>query len=158
MVVQETVIPTRYWHTLGDGRIQCDVCLRACKLRDGNRGLCFVRANWANWGDRIVLTTQGHCSGFCTDPVEKKPLNHFLPGTPVLSFGTADCNLTCKFCQNRDISKFREIDTLADLASPEKTARVVRELGCQSTAYLYNEPLSPVAYEERYQERLESAW
>jgi pyruvate formate lyase activating enzyme len=123
VVVQESVVPTRYWHTLGDGRIQCDVCPWACKLRDGNRGLCFVRANWANWanwGDRIVLTTQGHCSGFCTDPVEKKPLNHFLPGTPVLSFGTAGCSLACKFCQNRDISKSREIDTLADLTSPEK--------------------------------------
>ena len=143
VVVQETVVPTRYWHTLYDGRIQCDVCPRACKLRDGNRGLCFVRANQ---GDRIVLTTYGRSSGFCIDPVEKKPLNHFLPGTPVLSFGTAGCNLACKFCQNWDISKSREIDTLADQASPEKIARVARELGCRSTAYTYNDPVIFMEY------------
>jgi pyruvate formate lyase activating enzyme len=142
-VVQESVVPTRYWHTLDDGRIQCDVCPRACKLRDGNRGLCFVRANQ---GDRIVLTTYGRSSGFCIDPIEKKPLNHFLPGTPVLSFGTAGCNLACKFCQNWDISKSREIDTLADQASPEKIARVARELGCRSTAYTYNDPVIFMEY------------
>ena len=142
-VVQESIVPTRYWHTLDDGRIQCDVCPRACKLRDGNRGLCFVRANQ---GDRIVLTTYGRSSGFCIDPIEKKPLNHFLPGTPVLSFGTAGCNLACKFCQNWDISKSREIDTLADQASPEKIARVARELGCRSTAYTYNDPVIFMEY------------
>ena len=142
-VVQESVVPTRYWHRLDDGRIQCDVCPRACKLRDGNRGLCFVRANQ---GDRIVLTTYGRSSGFCIDPIEKKPLNHFLPGTPVLSFGTAGCNLACKFCQNWDISKSREIDTLADQASPEKIARVARELGCRSTAYTYNDPVIFMEY------------
>ena len=141
--VQESVVPTRYWHMLDDGRIQCDVCPRACKLRDGNRGLCFVRANQ---GDRIVLTTYGRSSGFCIDPIEKKPLNHFLPGTPVLSFGTAGCNLACKFCQNWDISKSREIDTLADRASPEKIARVARELGCRSTAYTYNDPVIFMEY------------
>ena len=95
----------RYWHELEDGRIQCDVCPRFCKLREGQRGLCFVRARE---GDEIVLTTYGRSSGFCVDPIEKKPLNHFLPGTPVLSFGTAGCNLTCKFCQNWDISKATE--------------------------------------------------
>ena len=94
--------PTSHWHTLDDGRVQCDICPRACKLRDGQRGLCFVRARE---GDEIVLTTYGRSSGFCIDPIEKKPLNHFLPGTPVLSFGTAGCNLACKFCQNWDISK-----------------------------------------------------
>ena len=88
--------PGRYWHTLDDGRVQCDLCPRFCKLRDGQRGLCFVRANK---GGEVVLTTYGRSSGFCVDPIEKKPLNHFLPGTPVLSFGTAGCNLTCKFCQ-----------------------------------------------------------
>src|SRR5215510_9229155 len=107
--------PTRHWHRLEDGRIQCDVCPRACKLREGQRGLCFVRARE---GDAVVLTSYGRSSGFCIDPIEKKPLNHFLPGTPVLSFGTAGCNLACKFCQNWDISKSREVDTLADSASP----------------------------------------
>jgi pyruvate formate lyase activating enzyme len=111
------VVPTRYWHKLADGRVQCDVCPRFCKLRQGQRGLCFVRANQ---NDQIVLTSYGRSSGYCVDPIEKKPLNHYLPGTPILSFGTAGCNLACKFCQNWDISKSREIDTLADEASPEK--------------------------------------
>ena len=97
----------RYWHKMDDGRIQCDLCPRYCKLKDGQRGLCFVRACQ---DDQIVLTTHGRSSGFCIDPIEKKPLNHFFPGTPILSFGTAGCNLTCKFCQNYDISKSREMD------------------------------------------------
>lgn len=130
--------PTRYWHVLEDGRVQCDVCPRYCKLREGQRGLCFVRANV---GNKVVLTTYGRSSGFCIDPIEKKPLNHFLPGTPVLSFGTAGCNLACKFCQNWDISKSREIDTLADEASPELIARAASELGCRSVAYTYNDPI-----------------
>src|SRR3954454_17881109 len=111
----EPGVPGRYWHPLEDGRIQCDVCPRLCKLHEGQRGLCFVRARH---DDQIVLTTYGRSSGFCIDPIEKKPLNHFLPGTPVLSFGTAGCNLTCKFCQNWDISKARAFDRLQDLASP----------------------------------------
>src|SRR5690606_30186767 len=106
-----TGIATTCWHRLADGRVQCDVCPRACRLHDGQRGMCFVRGAA---GGEIVLTTYGRSSGFCVDPIEKKPLNHFLPGTPVLSFGTAGCNLACKFCQNWDISKSREWDTLAD--------------------------------------------
>ena len=117
---QSPGLPGRYWHALDDGRIQCDLCPRYCKLHEGQRGLCFVRARQ---DDRIVLTTYGRSSGFCIDPIEKKPLNHFLPGTPVLSFGTAGCNLTCKFCQNWDISKARALDRLQDLASPEAIAR-----------------------------------
>jgi hypothetical protein len=105
----------RYWHALEDGRVQCDVCPRFCKLHEGQRGLCFVRARH---NDAIALTTYGRSSGFCVDPIEKKPLNHFLPGTPVFSFGTAGCNLTCKFCQNYDISKAREIDRLNQDATP----------------------------------------
>jgi len=89
------VVPTRYWHQLEDGRVQCDLCPRYCKLREGQRGFCFVRACE---GGQVVLTTYGRSSGFCVDPIEKKPLYHFLPGTPVLSFGTAGCNLGCKFC------------------------------------------------------------
>jgi pyruvate formate lyase activating enzyme len=136
-------VPARHWHRLGDGRIQCDVCPRECRLADGQRGLCFVRARR---GDELVLTTWGRSSGFCVDPIEKKPLNHFLPGTPVLSFGTAGCNLTCRFCQNWDISKSREIDTLADAASPETIACAARELGCRSVAFTYNDPVIFLEY------------
>jgi pyruvate formate lyase activating enzyme len=118
--------------------VQCDVCPRACKLQEGQRGLCFVRARQ---DDEIVLTTYGRSSGFCVDPIEKKPLNHFLPGTPVLSFGTAGCNLACKFCQNWDISKSREMDTLADAASPAQLAAAAERLGCRSVAFTYNDPV-----------------
>ena len=134
----ESIVETRYWHSLEDGRVQCDLCPRFCKLREGQRGLCFVRARR---NDGIVLTTYGRSSGFCVDPIEKKPLNHFLPGTPVLSFGTAGCNLGCRFCQNWDISKSREIDTLADQASPELIARAALDLGCRSVAFTYNDPV-----------------
>lgn len=138
MLEQEETHPTRHWHALQDGRIQCDICPRECKLHEGQRGLCFVRARR---GDAIVLTTYGRSSGFCIDPIEKKPLNHFLPGTAVLSFGTAGCNLACKFCQNWDISKSREIDTLADAASPEKIAATAKRLGCRAVAFTYNDPV-----------------
>jgi pyruvate formate lyase activating enzyme len=129
--------PTRYWHRLDNGKIQCDVCPRLCTLEEGQRGLCFVRARE---NDQIVLTTYGRSSGFCIDPIEKKPLNHFLPGTPVLSFGTAGCNLTCKFCQNWDMSKSREMDTLQQAASPEQLAEAAVQTGCRSVAYTYNDP------------------
>ncbi|KAA8985491.1 AmmeMemoRadiSam system radical SAM enzyme [Halospina sp. K52047b] len=130
--------PTVYWHELEDGRIQCDLCPRACKLKEGQQGLCFVRARH---DDQIVLTTYGRSSGFCVDPIEKKPLNHYLPGTSVLSFGTAGCNLFCKFCQNWDMSKSREMDTLADQAEPETIARAAEDLGCHSIAFTYNDPV-----------------
>jgi pyruvate formate lyase activating enzyme len=138
-----TTVPTTYWHALDDGRIQCDVCPRACKLRDGQRGLCFVRARE---GDEVVLTTYGRSSGFCVDPIEKKPLNHFLPGSSVLSFGTAGCNLACRFCQNWDISKSKEVDTLADAAMPETIARAAADLGCRSVAFTYNDPVIFLEY------------
>jgi pyruvate formate lyase activating enzyme len=136
-------VPTRYWHRLEDGRVQCDVCPRACKLRNGQRGLCFVRASE---GGEVVLTTYGRSSGFCVDPIEKKPLDHFLPGSSVLSFGTAGCNLSCRFCQNWDISKSREIDTLADAASPERIADATQALGCASVAFTYNDPVIFLEY------------
>ncbi|HEX7184683.1 MAG TPA: AmmeMemoRadiSam system radical SAM enzyme [Thermoanaerobaculia bacterium] len=135
--------PTKYWHMLDNGRVQCDLCPRFCKLLEGQRGLCFVRARQ---DDRIVLTTYGRSSGFCVDPIEKKPLNHFLPGTPILSFGTAGCNLACKFCQNWDISKSREVDTLADQATPEVIARAAKRLGCSSIAFTYNDPVIFMEY------------
>ena len=131
-------VSTRYWHMLDDGRVQCDLCPRYCRLHAGQRGLCFVRQNL---DDQVMLTTYGRSSGYCIDPIEKKPLNHFLPGTPVLSFGTAGCNLACKFCQNWDISKSREIHTLADEASPELIARAAEALDCRSVAFTYNDPV-----------------
>jgi pyruvate formate lyase activating enzyme len=137
-IVSPSTVKTKYWHRLQDGRIQCDLCPRFCKLRESQRGFCFVRACQ---GGQIVLTTYGRSSGFCVDPIEKKPLAHFLPGTPVLSFGTAGCNLGCKFCQNWDISKSRDIDMLADAASPELIARAAAELGCRSVAFTYNDPV-----------------
>ncbi len=138
-----STVATKYWQRLEDGRAQCDVCPRECKLREGQRGLCFVRACE---GGEIVLTTYGRSSGFCIDPIEKKPLNHFLPGTPVLSFGTAGCNLSCRFCQNWDISKSREFDTLADAASPEAIAAAADKLGCASVAFTYNDPVIFLEY------------
>ncbi|MDA8020674.1 MAG: AmmeMemoRadiSam system radical SAM enzyme, partial [Thermoanaerobaculia bacterium] len=141
--IREDTVPTKYWHALDDGRVQCDLCPRFCRLREGQRGLCFVRGNV---GGEVVLTTYGRSSGFCVDPIEKKPLNHFLPGTPVLSFGTAGCNLACKFCQNWDISKSRELDTLADRASPETIAAAACELGCRSVAFTYNDPVIFLEY------------
>jgi pyruvate formate lyase activating enzyme len=129
--------PARYWHQNPDGRIQCDLCPRDCRLQDGQEGLCFVRARR---GDRMVLTTYGRSSGFCVDPIEKKPLNHFYPGSSVLSFGTAGCNLACKFCQNWDISKSRDMDRIADEASPGAIARAAKDAGCASVAFTYNDP------------------
>jgi len=136
-------VPGRYWHRIDDGRLQCDVCPRFCKLREGQRGLCFVRARH---NDEIVLTTYGRSSGFCVDPIEKKPLDHYLPGTPTLSFGTAGCNLACKFCQNWDISKSRDFDRLQDSASPEMIAEAAIETGCRSVAFTYNDPVIFLEY------------
>ena len=132
-----TDFPARWWHKTEDDRIQCDLCPRDCKLGEGQRGMCFVRQRV---GDRMVLTTYGRSSGFCIDPIEKKPLNHFYPGSSVLSFGTAGCNLACKFCQNWDISKSREMDRLVDSASPEGIARAAKEAGAASVAFTYNDP------------------
>jgi pyruvate formate lyase activating enzyme len=131
-------VPAQWWHKLDDGRIQCDLCPRDCRLHEGQRGLCFVRARQ---GDAMVLTTYGRSSGFCIDPIEKKPLNHFHPGSSVFSFGTAGCNLACKFCQNWDISKSREMDRLMDAASPERIAQAAHDSGCQSVAFTYNDPV-----------------
>src|SRR5438094_6169233 len=124
--------PGRWWTVLPDGRIECRLCPRFCKLNEGQRGMCFVRARS---GDRMVLTTYGRSSGFCIDPIEKKPLNHFFPGSSVLSFGTAGCNLSCKFCQNWDISKSREMERLADQASPMGIARAAADASCKSVAF-----------------------
>jgi pyruvate formate lyase activating enzyme len=132
----------RWFHLLPDGRMQCDLCPRDCRLHEGQRGACFVRMRGSGeHRERMLLTTYGRSSGFCVDPIEKKPLNHFYPGSSVLSFGTAGCNLACKFCQNWDISKSRDFDRLADQASPQSIARAARELGAKSVAFTYNDPV-----------------
>ena len=133
----------RYFASIADGRLECRLCPRLCRLNDGQRGLCFVRARA---GDTIVLTTYGRSSGFAVDPVEKKPLAHFLPGTPILSFGTAGCNLACAFCQNHEISKSREMDTLGEEAFPDTIARAAKALGCRSVAFTYNDPVIFLEY------------
>ena len=130
--------PARWWLMQPDGRIECRLCPRACKLQDGQHGFCFVRRRV---GERLELTTYGRSSGFCVDPIEKKPLNHFFPGTSVLSFGTAGCNLGCRFCQNWDISKAREFDRLGEAASPGQIAATATRLGCRSVAFTYNDPV-----------------
>src|SRR5437763_15121232 len=135
--------PGRWWIMLPDGRIECRLCPRFCKLNEGQRGFCFVRQRV---DDRILLTTYGRSSVFCVDPIEKKPLNLFLPGTSVLSFGTAGCNLCCRFCQNWDISKSRELDALADAATPEGIAEAAERLGCASVAFTYNDPVIFMEY------------
>jgi pyruvate formate lyase activating enzyme len=138
-----SVVPGRYWHALGDGRVQCDLCPRECKLHEGQRGLCFVRARE---NDGVVLTTYGRSSGFCLDPIEKKPLNHFYPGSAVLSFGTAGCNLTCKFCQNWDISKARAFDRLQSKATPEAIVQAALESSARAVAFTYNDPVIFLEY------------
>jgi pyruvate formate lyase activating enzyme len=131
-------VPARWWHRIEDGRIQCDLCPRNCKLHEGQRAACFVRAMQ---GGEMLLTTYGRSSGFCIDPVEKKPLNNFYPGSSILSFGTAGCNLACKFCQNWDISKSRDMDRLMDDATPEAIARAAQKNGAKSVAFTYNDPV-----------------
>jgi pyruvate formate lyase activating enzyme len=136
-LIEPGVARGRWWRRV-DGRFRCDLCPRFCTLKPGQRGFCFVREARE---DGIVLTSYGRASGFCVDPIEKKPLNHFFPGTSVLSFGTAGCNLGCRFCQNWDISKAREMDRLMDVAMPEAVAAAAREAGCKSIAYTYNDPV-----------------
>ena len=137
-LLDENTVTTRYWHALNAEQTQCDMCPRYCKLHAGQRGLCFVRQNLDG---QIVMTSYGRSSGFVIDPIEKKPLNHFLPGTPILSFGTAGCNLACKFCQNWDISKSREMDKLMSRAAPQAIAEAAKACGCSSVAFTYNDPV-----------------
>lgn len=136
--ISPDMVITNYHHLLNDWRVQCDLCPRFCKLHEGQRGLCFIRQAL---NKQIVMTSYGRSSGFAIDPIEKKPLNHFLPNTPILSFGTAGCNLACKFCQNWDISKSREMDTLMRQAQPNAIAKAALDYGCDSVAYTYNDPI-----------------
>jgi pyruvate formate lyase activating enzyme len=136
--IEPGVVAGEWWHRLQDGRVQCDLCPRNCKLQPGQRGFCYVRQAR---DEGMVLASYGRASGFCIDPIEKKPLNHFYPGTSVLSFGTAGCNLGCRFCQNWSISKASRNDRLTDWAAPESVARAAVEAGCRSVAFTYNDPV-----------------
>ncbi|MDH5718463.1 MAG: AmmeMemoRadiSam system radical SAM enzyme [Spirochaetia bacterium] len=144
-IIKESFYKTKFWYKTGEGKVICDLCPRGCKLKEGQRGLCFVRARENN---EIVSTTYGRSSGFCVDPIEKKPLYHFYPQTPVFSFGTAGCNLFCKFCQNWDISKSTQMDTLGSFAAPEVIAKTAKSLYCKSVAFTYNDPVIFFEYAE----------
>ena len=135
--------PARYWEPADKGRIKCLLCPRFCTLAEGQEGFCWVRKNE---GGKLVLTTYGKSSGFCVDPIEKKPLNHFYPGTEVLSFGTAGCNMGCKFCQNWDISKSRQVETLSSAADPDQIAIAALSDGIKSVAFTYNDPVIFIEY------------
>ena len=127
-----------WWHRHGD-RIVCDLCPRGCSLRRGDRGFCKARRNF---NGRMVLDVYGHAVSVCVDPVEKKPLNHFYPGSSVFSFGTIGCNLGCKFCQAWSITKSRTMFAhLTSPASPRQIAEAAQRLGCRSVAFTYNEPV-----------------
>lgn len=130
--------PGRWWHKKIEGKISCDLCPRNCQLREGQRGFCYIRRML---NGEIWLTSYGRASGFCIDPVEKKPLNHFFPGSSVLSFGTAGCNLGCQFCQNWDISKAHADDRLTSWAAPIDIVNAALQQGCKSIAYTYNDPV-----------------
>lgn len=139
----ESAYPARWWRALPDAsgqpaRIQCELCPRDCQLSDGQRGACFVRRNVAG---QMVLTTYGRASGFCIDPIEKKPLNHFHPGSSVLSFGTAGCHLACQCCANWDVARAQDMDRLMDAASPDGIAGAAVAYGAQSVAFTGNDPV-----------------
>jgi len=138
-------MPAGWWHQseTEQQRVICDVCPRRCSLAAGQRGFCFVRENRDG---QIVSTTYGRSTGFCIDPIEKKPLAHFYPGTPVLSFGTAGCNLGCKFCQNWTMSRSRDVHAGCDVADPQTIAAAASQLGCRSVAFTYNDPIIWVEY------------
>jgi pyruvate formate lyase activating enzyme len=127
----------RHWRQLEDGRFRCEVCPHHCALREGQQGRCVVRRRS---GGRMVLATYGRTSGFCIDPIEKKPLHHFFPGTSVLSFGSVGCNLSCRFCQNWHLSRSRDLGLLGGRFTPEAIAESARRKGCRSVAFTYNEP------------------
>jgi pyruvate formate lyase activating enzyme len=141
--MHDTVFTARHWRPLADGRLECTLCPHRCRLAEGQRGFCFVRQRL---GERVILDTYGRSSGFCIDPIEKKPLYHFLPGTPVLSFGTAGCNLACRFCQNWEMSKARETDILGAAATPAAIADAAVAAGCRSVAFTYNDPVIFLEY------------
>ncbi|MDY0169994.1 MAG: AmmeMemoRadiSam system radical SAM enzyme [Thermoguttaceae bacterium] len=127
-----------WWQGSDDESVLCNLCPRHCRIVPGKRGFCFVRENRAG---RLVSATYGRSTGFCIDPIEKKPLFHFFPGTAVLSFGTAGCNLGCRYCQNWTMSRSRDVAAGSELAQPETIANAATQLDCKSVAFTYNDPI-----------------
>jgi pyruvate formate lyase activating enzyme len=140
---ENRIVKTKYWKKLEDDRIQCTLCPRGCKLKEGQKGFCFIRENIDN---EIVMTSYGCSTGFAVDPVEKKPLYHFYPGSSVFSFGTAGCNMGCKFCQNWGITKAQETKRLSQKGLPHEIAQTAKNYGCKSVAYTYNDPVIFLEY------------
>ncbi len=128
----------KYQNTLNGDKIQCTICPRNCKLKEGQRGFCHVRKNVDG---EICLTTYGYNTGLAIDPIEKKPLYHFYPQSKVLSFGTLGCNMGCAFCQNWQTTKSKADPTQLHSASPKKIAELAIEHGCKSVAFTYNDPV-----------------
>ena len=128
----------RYWSALDGGAVQCGLCPHQCRIAEGKRSRCHGRVNH---GGRLVAETWGHPVAMALDPIEKKPLNHFLPGTPVLSLGTRGCNLSCRFCQNWELSHPSPPGgRIGREVSPDEVARSAGEHGAPSVAATYNEP------------------
>ncbi|MDD3149288.1 MAG: AmmeMemoRadiSam system radical SAM enzyme [Candidatus Gastranaerophilales bacterium] len=143
MNTKDRIVKTKYWKKLPDGRVMCYLCPRHCKLKEGQKGFCFIRERQ---NDEVVMTSYGYSTGFAIDPIEKKPLNHFYPGTTVFSFGTAGCNLGCKFCQNWEISKAKQIERLSQKGLPKDIAIAAKEYECKSVAFTYNDPVIFIEY------------
>ncbi len=135
--------PAKWWHSLGDGMIRCDLCPRHCHIQNEHFGYCRVR--FAKNGSLFTIV-YGDCSGFALDPIEKKPLFHFLPGSNTFSFGTASCNMGCVFCQNWRITKESCEEVLVSEATPEAIAEAAKENNCASVSFTYNEPTISLEY------------
>jgi len=126
----------RWWRAADGNRVVCELCSRLCVLAEGKSGYCSVRMNE---GGHLRTAVYGFSSGYCVDPMEKKPLYHFLPGTSVLSFGTVGCNLGCIFCQNWSLSDHAPLEDLLP-AVPKKLVQAALAEGCSALAFTYNEP------------------
>ncbi|MGZ4832753.1 MAG: AmmeMemoRadiSam system radical SAM enzyme [Terriglobales bacterium] len=136
-VLEPTHHAARWWETMPDGRLHCYLCPRHCHIGEGQTGFCFIRKNE---GGRLVQLGYGRPAALQMDPVEKKPLNHFFPGTKILSMGTAGCNMGCFFCQNWDISKAKADQVNSASLTPEQVVDLALEHGAPSIAFTYNEP------------------
>jgi pyruvate formate lyase activating enzyme len=126
-----------WWEPEANNKVHCYLCPRHCHIGEGQAGFCFIRANE---GGKLYSLGYAHPAAMQIDPVEKKPLNHFLPGTRIFSMGTAGCNMGCFFCQNWDISKSRADQVRSSHVPPEDVVSLAIEHGCPSIAFTYNEP------------------
>jgi pyruvate formate lyase activating enzyme len=136
-MLQNDVKIADWWEEAGNGKLLCTLCPRYCTIGDGQQGFCYIRYNS---GGKLYTSGYGHPTGFAVDPIEKKPLNHFLPGTRILSFGTAGCNLGCKFCQNWSTSKAKSDEINSLTASPEEVVELAKHNSLPSIAFTYNDP------------------